>query len=160
MRHWRPGTSHGARSRIGTSSTVSFVATMFVLFPAWILGASGHPPQVGGASRVAAFVLLATGFALMVWCWSSFTVHGRGTPAPFDPPRQLVIRGPYRYVRNPMYIAGILVLLGDAVLFASIPLLVYAAVFWVGAHLLVIGGMKSGRSHGASTAATTPIASR
>ena len=116
-----------------------FVATMFVLPPAWILAAAGHPPQVVGAPRLAALVLLAIGFAMMVWCWASFTVHGRGTPAPFDPPRRLVIRGPYRYVRNPMYIAGILVLLGEAVLFASAPLLVYAGLFWLGAHLLVLG---------------------
>ena len=118
--------------------SAGFVAAMFVLVPMWILGASGGPPQVADAARILAFLLLGLGFALMVWCWGSFTLHGRGTPSPFDPPRQLVIRGPYRYVRNPMYIAGVLVIVGEAVLFASLALLVYAAVFWLGAHLLVL----------------------
>lgn len=127
--------------------SLGFVATMFVMLPVWILAATGQPPQVTGALRLVAATLLGVGFALMVWCWGSFTVHGRGTPAPFDPPRQLVIRGPYRYVRNPMYSAGVLVLLGEALLYASLPLLIYAAVFWLGAHVLVLGYEERALAH-------------
>jgi protein-S-isoprenylcysteine O-methyltransferase Ste14 len=82
---------------------------------------------------------MGVGFAVMPWTWGAFGVHGRGTPMPFDPPRELVVQGPYRYVRNPMYVAGVLVLLGEALLFTSLPLLEYAAAFWLATHLLVLG---------------------
>jgi len=67
-------------------------------------------------------LLIAVGAGL---CWktvSLFTEYGEGTPAPFDPPKKLVIRGPYIYTRNPMMVAVCLVLSGEALLFASVPL--------------------------------------
>ena len=58
-----------------------------------------------------------------------FATVGEGTLAPWDPPRRFVVRGPYRYVRNPM-ISGVLsILLGEATLFGSVPLLVWFSVF-------------------------------
>ena len=116
----------------------AFVATFFVWLPQRILRFGGDPTMVSGVPWVAGIFVIAAGVALMVWCWGSFGRDGRGTPAPFDPPRKLVIRGPYRYVRNPMYIGGILVLVGEAILFASIPLLLYAASFWLACHLMVV----------------------
>ena len=94
--------------------TTGFVATMFVLVPGWILAGSGKPAPVDGAPRLAGIALLVLGTLVMAWCWGAFGVHGKGTPAPFDPPRQLVIRGPYRYVRNPMYLGGILAIVGSS----------------------------------------------
>lgn len=117
----------------------AFIATFFVVVPRWILVATGRLAMTDGALRVVAFAILAAGGAVGLWCVGSFSAYGKGTPAPFDPPRRLVIRGPYRYVRNPMYIAGILILLGEVVLFASVPLLQYTAGFWLAVHLLVIG---------------------
>jgi len=70
-------------------------------------------------------------------CAWDFTFTGRGTPAPFDPPKEIVVRGPYRYVRNPMYVAVMLALTGEALLFEAASLLIYAALafsffhFWV-----------------------------
>lgn len=122
-----------------TLVAAAFVGTMFVGLPRWILAATGQPAMVTGWPRLVGLVFLGAGITVMVWCWGVFGVHGRGTPAPFDPPRQLVVRGPYRYIRNPMYVAGILVLLGQAVLFASLPLLAYAAAFWLAAQLFVLG---------------------
>src|SRR5262249_1425425 len=67
------------------------------------------------------------GAVIYAWCAWEFARHGRGTPAPIDPPRELVVRGLYRYTRNPMYVGVVTMLLGEAVLFGSLALLEYAA---------------------------------
>jgi protein-S-isoprenylcysteine O-methyltransferase Ste14 len=74
--------------------------------------------------------LVACGLALMVWTISLFARIGRGTLAPWDPTRSLVAVGPYRHVRNPMITGVLLILLGEAAAFASIAVLVWAAVFF------------------------------
>jgi protein-S-isoprenylcysteine O-methyltransferase Ste14 len=78
--------------------------------------------------------LIALGLVFVVWTVSLFVTVGRGTLAPWDPTRRLVVRGPYRHVRNPM-ISGVLsILLGEAALFGSIDLLIwFAAAFAVNA---------------------------
>ena len=80
----------------------------------------------------------SAGGALALWCILTFTVVGRGTPAPFDPPRALVVRGPYRYVRNPMYLGAALALCGAALFYRSIPLFAYAALFLLVTHAFVV----------------------
>lgn len=76
--------------------------------------------------------LLACGVALLVQTVRLFASVGRGTLAPWDPPRRLVVRGPYRHVRNPM-IAGVLfILLGEAALLGSVPILCWFAAFALG----------------------------
>jgi protein-S-isoprenylcysteine O-methyltransferase Ste14 len=65
-------------------------------------------------------------------------VVGKGTPAPFDPPRRLVIRGPYRYLRNPMYLGAALALLGAALFYRSLPLLGYVGGFLLVTHGFVV----------------------
>ena len=77
------------------------------------------------------------GAALVIWCVFTFAFVGRGTPAPFDPPRRLVVRGPYRLVRNPMYLAAGLALGGAALFYQSIALAVYAGLFMALTHLFV-----------------------
>jgi len=113
------------------------VATALIYVPRWITGpgrqVAGEPARAGGV------VLIVLGAALMIWCWTEFVLRGRGTPAPYDPPRRLVVVGPYRYVRNPMYIAAILVVLGQAALFSSLPLVGYATVFAAASFAFVIG---------------------
>ena len=64
--------------------------------------------------QVAGMVIGAAGGMVALWCVLTFAVIGRGTPAPFAPPRRLVTRGPYRFVRNPMYIGIGLILAGAA----------------------------------------------
>ena len=78
------------------------------------------------------------GVALLLWCVREFYVAGRGTLAPWEPPRQLVTSGPYRFSRNPMYIAVIAVLLGWAALFRSRTLLIYAVAVATAVHLRVV----------------------
>ena len=85
-----------------------------------------------------AAILLALGVSGYLWCALDFAFAGRGTPAPIDPPKVVVVRGLYRFTRNPMYISVLFVLLGEALLFRSAALLEYAAVFAVGFHLFVL----------------------
>ncbi len=73
-----------------------------------------------------------------MWCILTFALLGRGTPAPFDPPRRLVVRGPYRYVRNPMYLGAGLALAGAALFYETGVLWAYAGGFLVLTHLLVV----------------------
>jgi protein-S-isoprenylcysteine O-methyltransferase Ste14 len=68
--------------------------------------------QLGAAWRVIGVVFLAAGGAVVLWCLVAFVSLGRGTPAPFDAPRLLVPGGPYRWVRNPMYLGAFLALAG------------------------------------------------
>ena len=72
------------------------------------------------------------GLGLAVWTVRLFMKFGNGTPAPWDPPKKLVIRGPYRHVRNPMITGALLILLAEALLFQSWPLSVWMVVFFVG----------------------------
>jgi protein-S-isoprenylcysteine O-methyltransferase Ste14 len=90
--------------------------------------------------RVVGTLPLVIGAAIVGWCFFNFAVVGRGTPAPFDAPRRLVVTGPYCYVRNPMYIGGLLFLAGCVVLFAefSLTLLWYAFGLLIGVNLFVL----------------------
>lgn len=68
------------------------------------------------------------GAILALICASTFVHHGKGTPAPFDPPRKFVASGPYRYVRNPMYIGALMVLLGFGMIERSLAIMLLAVV--------------------------------
>ncbi len=83
--------------------------------------------------------LIAAGAVLYFTCLWFFASVGRGTPGPWDAPRRFVAVGPYRWVRNPIYISALLIVVGEAWLFLSVPLLVYALAVAVGVHLFVIG---------------------
>jgi protein-S-isoprenylcysteine O-methyltransferase Ste14 len=73
-----------------------------------------------------AVVPIGAGVVVYVWCVWIFATVGRGTPGPWDPPRRLVAGGPYRWVRNPIYLAAFAVILGETWLFTSLALLIYA----------------------------------
>src|SRR4051812_37737960 len=88
----------------------------------------------------AAWPLVGVGALLLVWCVREFYVVGRGTLAPWSPPTHLVVTGPYRFSRNPMYVAVPLVLWGWAVGFESAALAVYAVFVMIGFHLRVVYG--------------------
>ena len=90
-----------------------------------------------GILRYLAFPLWLIGAAGMLWCFWNFTFYGRGTPAPIDPPKELVAVGLYRFVRNPMYVSGILALLGWILWSPSLPLIVAPFLFFIAAHLFV-----------------------
>jgi protein-S-isoprenylcysteine O-methyltransferase Ste14 len=107
-----------------------------VWLPWWILTRS-NPTAVPVAWPAVA--VIALGAALYLWCVWVFAVVGRGTPGPWDAPRRVVATGPYRWVRNPIYLAALLVVLGEAWLFLSLSLLMYAAAMAILFHLFVTG---------------------
>ena len=83
-------------------------------------------------------LVAAGGATLYVWCAASFVVVGRGTPAPIAAPVVFVARGPYRVVRNPMYVAVIAAVLGEALAFGSDALVAYAGFLAIAFHLFVV----------------------
>lgn len=96
------------------------------------------PSSIGPVRWLLAAPLLLIGTAIYLWCVWDFATAGRGTPAPIDPPKQLVVRGLYRTVRNPMYVGVLLVIAGWLTLFRSLALLEYAAVVGLFFHGFVI----------------------
>jgi protein-S-isoprenylcysteine O-methyltransferase Ste14 len=115
------------------------VGLLLVFVPGRILEQAGiDQPAHLGPVEFAGLLVAAAGAGIAVWCILTFVVVGHGTPAPFDPPRKLVIRGPYRYVRNPMYLGAVLALAGASLLYRSVALSGYAALFLLAAHVLVV----------------------
>jgi protein-S-isoprenylcysteine O-methyltransferase Ste14 len=78
------------------------------------------------------------GVLLYFWCAWNFTFIGEGTPAPFDAPKKVVAAGAYRFVRNPMYVAVVSVLLGEAVFFQSASLLIYTSLMFLVFHIWIM----------------------
>jgi protein-S-isoprenylcysteine O-methyltransferase Ste14 len=117
----------------------AFIGLVLVFLPARLLSRSGaaSPPAVG-VVEAAGMVAATIGAAVTVWCILTFALVGRGTPAPFDPPRDLVVRGPYKYVRNPMYLGAATALAGAALFYRSPALGLYAAAFLVAMHAFVL----------------------
>ena len=113
-----------------------FMAFFLVFVPLrWVL-----PPGTGVLMPLGllGLVPLGIGFAIVLWCLWEFATRGQGTPAVFDPPKNLVVRGPYKYVRNPMYIGAGTALFGAALRSGSLALAGYAVVFLLITHLFVL----------------------
>ena len=95
-------------------------------------------PQIEtGIFSYLAFPLWLAGGMILVWSFWNFLHEGRGTPAPIDPPRELVANGFYRYVRNPMYVGILAALLGHFLWFGYWNLLLYAVVVFLAFHSFV-----------------------
>jgi protein-S-isoprenylcysteine O-methyltransferase Ste14 len=106
------------------------------LVPWWISRWQFHAPFRGYPPlRVIGVVLIAAGTYVVLDSFARFALQGLGTPAPVVPTRHLVVKGFYRYVRNPMYVA---VILGQAVLFGDVRVLEYTLFAWLAAHLFVL----------------------
>ena len=116
-----------------------FVGVVLVFLPSRVLSWSGITPiPVIGVWQVFGMMVAGLGAAIALWCILTFVFLGKGTPAPFDPPRRLVVRGPYGIVRNPMYVGASLALAGAALVYKSIPLLSYAALLGLITHVFVV----------------------
>jgi protein-S-isoprenylcysteine O-methyltransferase Ste14 len=113
-------------------AALPFVVT--VLVPLWIArrnrtGLSVGPGGLHVASQLLGLLLIAIGLVLFASSLRRFATEGEGTLAPWDPPRHLVVRGPYRYVRNPMISGVVFVVFGEALVLLSKPHLTWALVF-------------------------------
>jgi|SRR3954463_4914544 len=116
-----------------------FIALVLVYLPARV--ASLGREQLTAPASVSQMIgagLSACGAVLAAWCIATFFTKGRGTPFPSDPPRRLVITGPYHFVRNPMYLGAFISLSGAALWFHSWPLFAYAIVFVTATHVFVV----------------------
>ena len=91
-----------------------------------------------GLLRFIAFIPWMLGMSTLLWCAWDFAFKGKGTPAPIDPPKILVVAGLYKIVRNPMYDGIMLILAGHILWFRSILLILYAVGLFVVFHLFVV----------------------
>lgn len=83
-------------------------------------------------------VVIFFGALLLMWCVADFYIAGKGTLAPWDPPKNLVVVGLYRYVRNPMYVGVVTLVAGWALLYKSPILILYALILAIGFHVRVL----------------------
>jgi len=113
---------------------IALPALVGFAIPIWLGTSQGYPVRHFGV----AVVLLCLGTLLLLWCVCEFYISGRGTLAPWDPPRHLVTSGPYRISRNPMYIAVVTILAGWCVLWSTRTLIIYSLLLAIGFHLRVL----------------------
>ena len=118
--------------------TVLVPGTVVVLIPLWLLWRSAAASTATSVSATVGGIMIAAGALLYVACAFNFAALGRGTPSPLDPPKALVARGSYAFVRNPMYIGAVTIVCGEAVLFRAPLLLAYAALIFVAASLFIV----------------------
>ena len=132
----------GQRTLALLGSAVFFLVapcTLAGLVPWWMTGWRLQPPFLGLELMhgVGALMILA-GVPGLVDAFARFALQGLGTPAPIAPTRNLVVTGLYRYVRNPIYVAVVAIILGQGVLIGDGRLIVYGALLWVFFHVFVV----------------------
>jgi len=128
-------------SAVFVSALFLVIAPGFIagLVPWWISGWRFEPRADWWiALRIAGALLILTALPVLLECFARFALQGLGTPAPVFPTKHLVVNGLYRYVRNPMYVAVVTLILGQGLLFGNLQLLEYAAAVWLGFHLFVL----------------------
>jgi protein-S-isoprenylcysteine O-methyltransferase Ste14 len=117
-------------------SAIAGTAAFLILVPGVVAGLApwlltngyGLPLSSSAAMIAAGSILIATGLAVLLHSFAHFAFEGAGTPAPIAPTERLVVGGAYRYVRNPMYVAVLSIIIGQALLFADWSLVLYAGV--------------------------------
>jgi len=113
--------------------------TVALLVPWWICRWQIAPPLLGFPFlRFVGVVLIAAGLPVLLDSFRRFAVEGLGTPAPIAPPQHLVVSGWFRYVRNPIYVAVVAMVLGQGLLFGSVQVLEYGLAAWLVTHVFVL----------------------
>ena len=119
-----------------TIKTIIFIIVLpgavMVYVPYYLLSANFELffPDIN-AFRFIGIIPISIGAAIVLWCLWDFISSGKGTPAPIDPPKILVLKGLYRLTRNPMYVGVLFVLFGEILLFESTALIIYAFFVWL-----------------------------
>ena len=114
-----------------------FEAGLFALYIPLAFLRTGPRIETGILSFLA-IPLWLIGSLTVLWCFWAFTFKGRGTPNPTDPPKELVVTGPYHYVRNPVYVGVVFIFLGHFLWFGYWALLNYATLAFIGVHFFVV----------------------
>ena len=96
--------------------------------PWWIAGAPRNPLSASHGAWSLGGLLALIGWGVLLWCAREFALRGRGTPAPYDAPRQLVTSGLYRFTRNPMYVGVTTAIFGQALWYRSVQVAVYGVI--------------------------------
>lgn len=120
------------------AATIVFPGTVTGLIPWLLLRAEGLPPLRSGLLAGSGLAIAGAGLVGLLWCIIEFARIGKGTLAPIAPPKKIVAQGLYRYTRNPMYLAVLTILIGEAILFRSLALAVWAFLVGIGFHVVVI----------------------
>ncbi len=147
VQRWRDGSiaSWGGNMKSKSAAVIGSVL-FFIVTPGTIAGlipwliTRWHAEQIPFAPllQVLGSAAVAAGLAVLIELFARFALQGIGTPAPTHPTRHLVTEGAYRFVRNPMYVAVLAIIIGQAALFADVRLVAYGALFWLACHLFVI----------------------
>jgi protein-S-isoprenylcysteine O-methyltransferase Ste14 len=124
-----------AETLISSLGTILFLFLIVPFFLIWIPRRILLAPEFiyrfdTGIYRYLGLAPIVLGVVLYIFCSGSFIFVGKGTPIPFTPTKELIVTGLYRFVRNPLYIAGVLVLAGEAILFQSLGILIYCLVMF------------------------------
>lgn len=133
---------HERMRAIGGSIVFLFIAPGIVagVIPWAVSGYRFEPAWLGfEPTRWAGVALLLLGGTLLLETFARFALDGLGTPAPIAPTKTLVLTGSYRFVRNPMYVAVVSLILGQALLFGSLATLIWGVIVWITVHLFVLG---------------------
>jgi protein-S-isoprenylcysteine O-methyltransferase Ste14 len=110
------------------------------LVPWAISGWRWSPPLLGiEPLRWVGGALIMAGAPILLDSFRRFAIEGLGTPAPIYPTDRLIVTGPYRFVRNPMYVGVVAIILGQALLLGDIRLVVYGAIVWLAFHAFIVG---------------------
>ncbi len=118
--------------------TILVPGTVAGIVPWLLLQSSGEAANLTLSLWLIGLLPLLLGVGLYFWCAGAFTFIGKGTPAPIDAPIFLVREGPYQWVRNPMYLAVLATIIGEAILFHSLLLVSYVLLVGVVVHLFVV----------------------
>ncbi len=110
------------------------------LFPYWILGdkVSKKLAEPFGFQKYTAIIIVLLGLTILLSCIIRFAVEGKGTLSPADPTKRLVIKGLYKYSRNPMYVGVTLILIGESIFFSSGNLWLYSLFIFICFNLFII----------------------
>jgi protein-S-isoprenylcysteine O-methyltransferase Ste14 len=117
-----------------------YVVGLYGLLPGLFIGLNsllGWPVIQFGFLKLVGWGLIGLGLAFFLYLFFMFRFVGKGTPVPSEPPTQLMIKGPYKYTRNPMYLNHLLIFFGWFLVAGYISLLIYLVLVWLGLNLLV-----------------------